>query len=258
MSSCRVLEWWCHLSSVDNISKWFELPCASVFAFCNFLSAIARCAKFYEILSKLFQFWEKVFCPQPSIRPLISVGKVALAVENWNGSWLQNNGGDFSLSKKLISHYCQKSLISHCQKHLICGQICDSRGSGYRCFELGDIGVKVVVCLRITTLQRQPATAGGKEGGQGWSKGGKGEIVVDKRGLVRYVDLNGGKTGGLVIVCTDLKFEDSENYLLIKVWRQNYGRKKFSTLVKKYFFFLLVELSGRGCCWCWSENANES
>ena len=35
---------------------------------------------------------------------------------------------------------------------------------------------------------------GGKEGGRGR---GKGRIVVDKWGLVRYVDLNGGKTGGL-------------------------------------------------------------
>ena len=65
--------------------------------------------------------------------------------------------------KPLISQ-CQKLLISHCQKHLICGQIYDSRGSGYRCFELEDIGVKVVVCLRITTLQRQPATGEGEGG----------------------------------------------------------------------------------------------
>ena len=53
--------------------------------------------------------------------------------------------------------------------------------------------------------------------GRGVKQGGKGRIVVDKWGLVRYVDLNGGKTGGFEIVCTDLKFEDSENYLLMKV-----------------------------------------
>ena len=103
-----------------------------------------------------------------------------LVTEQWRG---------FLVVKKLISH-CQKPLISHCQKplishfqktlisrtqtHLICGQIYDSRGSGYRCFELEDIGVKVVVCLRITTLQRQPATGEGRRVGGG---GGKGELL---------------------------------------------------------------------------------
>ena len=195
MSSCRVLEWWCHLSSVDNISKWFELPCASVFAIFSLRSRAVQ--NFTRFSQNCFNSEKKYFAlSRPSV-PSSQLEKSPSQLKTGTEVGYRTMEGISRCQKNLISHYCQKSLISHCQKHLICGQICDSRGSGYRCFELEDIGVKVVVCLRITTLQRQPATAGGKEGGQGWSKGGKGEIVVDKRGLVRYVDLNGGKTGGL-------------------------------------------------------------
>ena len=172
MSSVRVLGWWCHLLWVDNIAKWFELPCAF---------AIARCAKFCRGYLEIVSILRKSILPsavQPSphlswkSRPHSWKLERKLVTEQWRG---------FLVVKKLISH-CQKPLISHfqktlisrTQKHLICGQIYDSRGSGYRCFELEDIGVKVVVCLRITTLQRQPATGEGRRGGGG---GGKGELL---------------------------------------------------------------------------------
>ena len=194
MSSVRVLGWWCHLSWVDNIAKWFELPCAFI---CNFLSAITRCAKFYEILSKLFQFWQKVFCPQPSIRPLFSVGKVALTVENWNGSWLQNNGGDFSLSKTSYfslskTSYFSLSKTSYLRKCL------RFRRLRLQVFRVGRYRSQSCCLPPDHNFATATSHGGGKEGGRGGVKqGGKGRIVVAKGGLVRYVDLNGGKTRGL-------------------------------------------------------------
>ena len=182
MSSCRVLEWWCHLSSVDNISKWFELPCASVFAIFSLRSRAVQ--NFTRFSQNCFNSEKKYFAlSRPSV-PSSQLEKSPSQLKTGTEVGYRTMEGISRCQKPLISRcqkslisHCQKLLISRCQKHLICGQICDSGGSGYRCFELEDIGVKVVVCLRITTLQRQPATRGGGRGGRGEARGGKGKLL---------------------------------------------------------------------------------
>ena len=80
----------------------------------TFISPISYGAKFPKILGNFFQdsfflnwrkilqyFWEIVSIRRsllPSV-PSSQLGKVLLTVENWNRSWLPNNGADLSFVK---------------------------------------------------------------------------------------------------------------------------------------------------------------
>ena len=124
---------------------------------------------------------------------------------------------------------CQKPLISRCQKSLFLivknflflvvknilfadkFAILEAPATGVSSWKISESKLLFASGSQLCN-GNQPL--GGRVGVK---QGGERENCCRQGGLVRYVDLNGGKTGGLEIVCTDLKFEDSENYLLIKV-----------------------------------------
>ena len=103
-------------------------------------------AKFYNILGNCFNS-KKPF----ALRPLISVRKSP------PHSW--------KLEQNLVTE--QWGRFVFCQNQLF-GIYFRLWKGGYRCSMLEDIGVKVVVCHRITTLQQQAATG---EGEIGWGGG---------------------------------------------------------------------------------------
>ena len=95
-----------------DIAEWFGLLCESC------ISELKMATWHFFVQSHTVQnstssffgckisrdFGEIVSIPRsllPSV-PSSQLGKVPLTVENWNGSWLQNNGADFSCQNHLF------------------------------------------------------------------------------------------------------------------------------------------------------------